>query len=150
MAKDVCYFKHKIHCNIQQNLTKQFILYSTEAYSESLPNVSESFAKMVNSFAKSFILGVSQFCLSIWVFFHKHSQITEQQEKRGVHFFISSLPLPPNSKAFRHQPEDHCSEVIFALSQLPDSIGDSLVSERKSLTTKLAARPPPLSAIKCH
>ena len=57
----------------------------------------------------------------------------------GGHFFNSSLPLPPASQAIRHWPGDYCRELTSARSQQPDSNREPLVSERKSLTTKLRA-----------
>ena len=59
-------------------------------------------------------------------------------EGRG-HFFNSSLPLPPASQTLRHQPGDYCRELTSAHSQQPDLNREPLVSERKSLTTKLRA-----------
>ena len=56
---------------------------------------------------------------------------------RGRHFFNSSLPLPPASQTLRHQPGDYCRELTSAHSQQLDSNREPLVSERKSLTTKL-------------
>ena len=53
------------------------------------------------------------------------------------HFINSSLPLPPASQTLRHQPGDYCRELTSAHSQQPDSKREPLVSERKSLTTKL-------------
>ena len=55
----------------------------------------------------------------------------------GGHFSNSSLPLPPASQALRHQPGDHCGGLTSAHSQQPDSNREFLLSERKSLTTKL-------------
>ena len=57
----------------------------------------------------------------------------------GGHFFNSSLPLPSASQTFRHQPGDYCRELTSAHSQQPDLNRESLVSEHKSLTTKLRA-----------
>ena len=57
----------------------------------------------------------------------------------GGHFFNFSLPLPPASRALRHQPGDYCRKLTSAHSQQPDSNGEPLVSKRKSLTTKLRA-----------
>ena len=42
------------------------------------------------------------FFFAIWVFIHKHSQITGLQGKWGGHFFNSSLPLPPASQTLKH------------------------------------------------
>ena len=55
------------------------------------------------------------------------------------HFFNSSLPPPPDSQTPRHWPGECCKELISAHSQQPDSNRESLVSEPKSLTTKLRA-----------
>ena len=57
----------------------------------------------------------------------------------GGHFFNSSLPLPPASQTFRHQPGDYCRELTSAHSYQPDSSREPLVSWRKLLTTKLRA-----------
>ena len=57
----------------------------------------------------------------------------------GGHFCNSSLLLPPASRALRHWPGDYCRELTFAHSWQPDSNREPLVSERKSLTTKLRA-----------
>ena len=57
----------------------------------------------------------------------------------GEHFFNSSLPLPPASRAPRHWPGDCCGELTSVHSQQSDSNREALVSERKSLTTKLRA-----------
>ena len=73
---------------------------------------------------------------SIWVFFHEHSRFTGQG---GGYFFKSSLPLSPPSQILRHQLDDYCRELTSSHSQQPDSNGKSLVSECKSLATKLRA-----------
>ena len=57
----------------------------------------------------------------------------------GGHSISSSLPLPPASQTLRHQPGDYCRELTSAHSQQPDLNREPLVSERKSLTTKLSA-----------
>ena len=57
----------------------------------------------------------------------------------GGHSINSSLPLPPASQTLRHQPGDYCRELTSAHSQQPHSNREPLVSERKSLTTKLRA-----------
>ena len=62
-------------------------------------------------------------------------------EGRG-YFINSSLPLPPASQTLRHQPGDYCRELTSADSQQPESNRKPLVSERKSLTTKLRATKP--------
>ena len=55
----------------------------------------------------------------------------------GVYFFNSSLKLPPASQTLRHWLSDYCREPTSPHSQQPDSNREPLVSERKSLTTKL-------------
>ena len=57
----------------------------------------------------------------------------------GRHFFNSSLPLPPASQKLRHQPGNYCRELTFAHSYQPDSRLKPLVSQHKSLTTKLCS-----------
>ena len=57
----------------------------------------------------------------------------------GVHFFNSSLALPPASQTLRHQPGDYCRELTSAHSQQPDSNWEPLVSERRLPTTSLRA-----------
>ena len=59
-------------------------------------------------------------------------------EEGGGHF-NSSLPLPPASQALRHWPGNYCRELTSAHRQQSDSNREPLVSERKSLTTKLHA-----------
>ena len=53
------------------------------------------------------------------------------------YFFNSLLPLLPASQTLRNQPGDYYRELTSANSQQPDSNREPLVSERKSLTTKL-------------
>ena len=55
----------------------------------------------------------------------------------GGYFINSSLPFPPASQTLRYQPGDYCRDLTSAHSQQPDSNQEPLVSERKSLTTKL-------------
>ena len=57
----------------------------------------------------------------------------------GGHFFNSSLPFPPASQTRRHQLGDYLRELTSAHRQQPDSNRELLISERKSLTTKLRA-----------
>ena len=54
-------------------------------------------------------------------------------------FFNLSLPLPPALETLRHQPENYCRELTSAHRQQPESNREPLVSQRKSLTTKLSA-----------
>ena len=74
------------------------------------------------------------FCLD---FFSQTFTNHKTPEEEGGHFFNSSLPLPPASQTFRHQPGDYRRELTPTHSQQPDSNRESLLSERKSLTTKL-------------
>ena len=55
----------------------------------------------------------------------------------GGHFFNFSLPLPPASQTLTHQPGNYFRELTSAHSQQPDSNREPLVSECKSLSTKL-------------
>ena len=57
----------------------------------------------------------------------------------GGYLFNSSLPFPPASQTLRHWPGDCCRQLTSAHSWQPDSNREPLVSERKSLTTKLRA-----------
>ena len=57
----------------------------------------------------------------------------------GGDFFNSSLPLPPAPQTLRHQPGDCCRELTSTYSWQPDWNREALVSECKSLTTKLRA-----------
>ena len=86
------------------------------------------FIPYINDLHKSFF--------SIWVFFHNHSRTTGLQGKEES---ISSLPLPHASQTFRHYPGDYCRDLTSAHRQQPDSNREPLVSERKSITTKLRA-----------
>ena len=68
------------------------------------------------------------------------TNIHESQDcwgRRRRFFFNSLLLLPPASQTLRHQPGDNCRERTSADSKQPDSNREPLVSERKSLTTKL-------------
>ena len=56
------------------------------------------------------------------------------------HFFNYSVPLPPASQTLRHQLGDYCRELTSAHSQHADLNQEPLVSECKSLTTKLCAQ----------
>ena len=59
--------------------------------------------------------------------------------KRGGYLFNSSQPFPPASQRLRHWPGNYCRELTSAHGKQPDSNQEPLVSERKSLTTKLRA-----------
>ena len=79
------------------------------------------------------------FFLSIWVSFTNIHKALDRRGRDGGrgHFFNSSLPLQPASQTLRHQLGDYCTELTSAHSQQPDSNREPLVSERKSLPTKL-------------
>ena len=93
-------------------------------------------------FAKSFIIGLflicffSFFCLG---FLSQTFAIHRTAVEGGSYFFKSFLPLPLPSQTLRHQPGDYCRELTSTHSQQPDSNREPLVSESKSLTTKLRA-----------
>ena len=76
---------------------------------------------------------------SMRVFSHKHSQVTGLQGKGKGIFFKSSLPFPPASQRLKHQLGDYCRELTSAHRQQPCSNREPVVSECKSLTTKLRA-----------
>ena len=76
---------------------------------------------------------------SIWVFLSRTLMIHRAAGEEGDYLFNSSLPLQPDSQTPRHQPGNYCRELTSAHSQKPDSNQELLVSERKSLTTKLCA-----------
>ena len=65
--------------------------------------------------------------------------IQRSAREGGGHSINSSLPLPSASRALRHWPGDCCGELTSAHSQQPGSNREPLVSERKSVTTKLRA-----------
>ena len=81
---------------------------------------------------------------SIFFFFlsgFSFTNIHDSQDSRrgGGYLFNSSLPLLPASQTPRHWPGDYCTELTCAHSQQPDLNREPLISERKSLTTKLRA-----------
>ena len=80
-----------------------------------------------------------RFFFSIQVFLSRTFTNHRTAGEGGGHFLNSSLPLPPASQTLRHQPGDCCREFTSAHSQQPDSSRKPLVSESKSLTTKLRA-----------
>ena len=80
-----------------------------------------------------------RFFFSIQVFLSRTFTNHRTAGEGGGHFLNSSLPLPPASQTLRHQPGDCCRELTSAHSQQPDSSRKPLVSESKSLTTKLRA-----------
>ena len=63
--------------------------------------------------------------------------IRETAGEGGGYLFNSSLPLPLASQTLRHYPGDYCRELTSAHGWEPDSNREPLVTERKSLTTKL-------------
>ena len=60
-------------------------------------------------------------------------------EESGGLSFNSSLPLPPASQTFRHQPGDYCRELTSADRQQLHPNQTPLLYKGKSLTTKLGA-----------
>ena len=86
---------------------------------------------------KKFLNPGNFFFLSGFSFMNIHD--SQDSRGRGGYLFNSSLPLPPASQTLRHQPGDYCRELTSAYSWQPDSNREPLVSERKSLTTKLHA-----------
>ena len=78
---------------------------------------------------RSFQFLILRFFFSIWVFFHEHSRFTGQQGK-GEGIYLTPL---------YHFHPLHGGELTSAHSWQPDSNREPLVSERKSLTTKLRA-----------
>ena len=59
--------------------------------------------------------------------------------KGGGHFLNSSLSSPPASQILRHYPGNYCRELTSAQILQPTSNQEPLISERKSVTTKLRA-----------
>ena len=82
------------------------------------------------------------FVFSIWVFLSRTLTNHRTAGGGGGYFFNSSLSLPPALQTLRHQPGDYCRELTSPHSWQPDSNQEPLVSERKSLTTKLCALNP--------
>ena len=78
-----------------------------------------------------FVFFLSGFCFT---------NIHESQDCRGRgDFFNSSLPVSPASRALRHQPGDCRGGLTPAHTQQPGLSQEPLISQRKSLTTKLRA-----------
>ena len=73
------------------------------------------------------------FIFSIGVFFHYHSRITGLQGKR------EGISLTPHYHFHPLHRHDYCRERTSAHRLQPDSNREPLVSESKSLTTKLRA-----------
>ena len=74
---------------------------------------------------------------SIWVFFHEHLRFTGQEGKGKAISLSPLLALPPTSQTLRQWAGDYCRELTSANNWQPDPNRERLVSERKSLTTKL-------------
>ena len=71
------------------------------------------------------------------------TNIHESQDckgRGGGHFINSSLPLPPALQILRHELGNYSRELTTAHSQQPDWYWEPLVSEPKSLTTKLCTQ----------
>ena len=86
------------------------------------------------------VLRFRSFCLFFFFYLGFISRtFTNHRTARegGGHSINSSLPLPPALQTLRCQPDDYCRELTSAHSEQPDSNPKPLVSERKSLTTKL-------------
>ena len=87
----------------------------------------------------------SDFLLHIsWIFFYldflsQAFTIHRTAGKMGGYFFNFSLLLPTASLTLTHQPGDYCRELHSAHRQHPNPSWEPLVSESKSLTTKLPA-----------
>ena len=75
---------------------------------------------------------------SNWVLFREHSRFTGQKEKAEAIFLTPVYPFNPLRRHLK-QPGDYCREFTSTHSQQPDSNRQPLVSEHKSLTTKLSA-----------
>ena len=90
------------------------------------------------------IIKLSRFYISVFLFYLGFLSDSFRAQRTagegGRYLFNSFLPLPPALQTLRHQPGNYCRELISAHSQQPDSNREPLVSERKSLTTKLTIK----------
>ena len=75
------------------------------------------------------------FC--IWVFFQNHSRFTGLQGKGEGISLTPHYHFHPLHRRLRHLPGDCCWELTSARSYQQDSNWEPLISECKSLTTKL-------------
>ena len=64
---------------------------------------------------------------------------SQGSSEREGYLFYCCPPLPPGSRTLRHWPGNYCRGITSTHSQQADSNWEPLVSERKSLTTKLCA-----------
>ena len=120
---------------LQQQLTAE----NHQLLSQSSP--SQKFAGALATLLHTKATQFYNFFFSILVLCNKHSRFTGQQEKgkaRG-YLFNCSLQLPPTSQTLKHLPGDYCRDLTSALSQRPSSNQETLVSESKSLTTRIHA-----------
>ena len=83
---------------------------------------------------------VSTFFLSGFSFTYIHeSQDSRRWREDEGYPFSSFIPLPPASETLRYQLGNYCRELTSTYRQQLDSNQKLLVSEHKSLTTKLRA-----------
>ena len=94
-------------------------------------------SKKVRSPLRIYSVNATNFFYIYMDFFSRTFTIHRTAGEKGGYLFNSSLRLPLASQTLRHQPDDYCRELTVAHSQQPDSNREPLVSECKSLTTKL-------------
>ena len=73
------------------------------------------------------------------VFFFPNIHDSQDSSGREGYLFNCCPPLPPASRALGHKLGNYCSGFTSTHSWQADSNREPLVSERKSLTTKLCA-----------
>ena len=134
--------KEKVSCDLllslldtKETLKELFKFCETTRNSSILFDSRKQNIAMLFLSAAVLILNACLFFLSGFSFTNIH--YLQDSRGRGGYLFNSSLPLPPASQTLRYQPGDYCRELTSAHSQQPHSNREPLVSERKSLTTKL-------------
>ena len=134
--------KEKVSCDLllslldtKETLKELFQFCETTRNSSILFDSRKQNIAMLFLSAAVLILNACFFFLSGFSFTNIH--YLQDSRGRGGYLFNSSLPLPPASQTLRYQPGDYCRELTSAHSQQPHSNREPLVSERKSLTTKL-------------
>ena len=134
--------KEKVSCDLllslldtKETLKELFKFCETTRNSSILFDSRKQNIAMLFLSAAVLILNACPFFLSGFSFTNIH--YLQDSRGRGGYLFNSSLPLPPASQTLRYQPGDYCRELTSAHSQQPHSNREPLVSERKSLTTKL-------------
>ena len=134
--------KEKVSCDLllslldtKETLKELFKFCETTRNSSILFDSRKQNIAMLFLSAAVLILNACFFFLSGFSFTNIH--YLQDSRGRGGYLFNSSLPLPPASQTLRYQPGDYCRELTSAHSQQPHSNREPLVSERKSLTTKL-------------